>query len=88
MVKNKMVDAKNKETKKRKTGLMDKAIELSKENKANKGLLKHITEKNGAKGMMKVIVEKNGIFTIQSGIETSDIKQNPKLKALVDSILK
>ena len=38
--------------------------------------------------MNKVIVEKNGVFVIQSGIETSEIKQDPALKALVDSVLK
>ena len=70
-----------------KKGLMGKAMELA-EPKKGTGLLKHITETNGAKNMNKVIVEKNGVFVIQSGIETSEIKQDPALKALVDSVLK
>lgn len=77
------------EKKTQKKGLMGKAIEISSENnKTGKGLLKHITEKNGAKSMTKVIVEKNGVFMIQPGIETSEIKQDPDLKALIDSVLK
>ena len=70
-----------------KKGLMGKAMELT-EPKKGTGLLEHITETNGAKNMNKVIVEKNGVFVIQSGIETSEIKQDPALKALVDSVLK
>ena len=86
MVKNNMAQMKNDE--KIKSGLMGKAIEIAEEKKAGKGLLKYITEKNGAKSMTKVIIEKNGVFTIQSGIETSGIQQDPTLKALVDAVLK
>lgn len=88
MVKTDMAEVKNNGMEKSKSGLMGKALEISSEKKEGKGLLKHITEKSGAKGMTKVIVEKNGVFTIQSGIETSEIKQDPALKALVDSVLK
>ncbi|MBQ0039192.1 MAG: hypothetical protein KBS64_02035 [Treponema sp.] len=79
--------AENIEKKTSKKGLMGKAIQITSEKKGT-GLLKHITENNGAKSMTKVIVEKNGVFTIQQGFETSEIKQDPTLKALVDSVLK
>ncbi|WP_407399792.1 hypothetical protein [Treponema sp.] len=85
-----MAEIKKTENVKNKSGLMGKAMEISEENKGKtgKGLLKHITEKNGARTMTKVIVEKNGVFVIQPGIETSEIKQDPALKALIDSVLK
>lgn len=88
MVKTDMAEIKKNESQKSKTGLMGKALEIASEKKGGKGLLKHIAEKSGTKTMAKVIVEKNGVFTIQSGIETSEIKQDPELKALVDSVLK
>lgn len=88
MVKTDMAEVKKTESQKSKTGLMGKALEIASEKKEGKGLLKHITEKSGTRTMTKVIVEKNGVFTIQAGIETSEIKQDPDLKALVDSVLK
>ena len=36
----------------------------------------------------KAIIVKNGIFTISQDLETSSVKQDPALKALVDSILR
>ena len=36
----------------------------------------------------KAIIVKNGIFMISKDLETSSVKQDPALKALVDSILK
>ena len=41
-----------------------------------------------AKNMTKAIVEQNGIFTIKENLETSSVKQDPGLKALVESVLK
>ena len=40
------------------------------------------------KNMTKAIVEQNGIFTIKENLETSSVKQDPGLKALVESVLK
>lgn len=34
------------------------------------------------------IVEQNGVFTIQSGLETSSIKQDPSFRKLVESVLR
>jgi len=36
----------------------------------------------------KAIIVKNGIFTISQDLETGSVKQDPTLKALVDSILR
>lgn len=82
--KNKNVELKKTQGK----GLMGKAIEATTRQKGS-GLLKYITEKNiEVKKMTKVIVEKNGVFVIQPNLETSEIVQDPELKALVDAVLK
>ena len=36
----------------------------------------------------KVIILENGVFMIKDDLETSAIKQDPKLKELVDSVLR
>ena len=71
-------------------GLMKKALEMSKQNKpCASGLLSKITKSSlRAKNMTKAIVEQNGIFTIKENLETSSVKQDPGLKALVESVLK
>lgn len=71
-------------------GLMKKALEIKKTNKAyTSGLLSKITKSSlRTKNMTKAIVEQNGIFTIKENLETSSVKQDPGLKALVDSVLK
>ena len=71
-------------------GLMKKALEMSKQNKpCASGLLSKITKSSlRTKNMTKAIVEQNGIFTIKENLETSSVKQDPGLKALVDSVLK
>lgn len=48
-------------------------------------------QKQGSSSMNQsanVITEKNGIFTISQSVETGSVVQDPKLKALVDSVLK
>ncbi|WP_296090223.1 hypothetical protein [uncultured Treponema sp.] len=71
-------------------GLMKKALEIKKTNKTcTSGLLSKITKSSlRTKNMTKAIVEQNGIFTIKENLETSSVKQDPGLKALVDSVLK
>ncbi|HAZ96144.1 MULTISPECIES: hypothetical protein [unclassified Treponema] len=71
-------------------GLMKKALEITKTNKTcTSGLLSKITKSSlRTKNMTKAIVEQNGIFTIKENLETSSVKQDPGLKALVDSVLK
>ena len=71
-------------------GLMKKALEMKMTNKTcGSGLLSKITKSSlRTKNMTKAIVEQNGIFTIKENLETSSIKQDPDLKALVDSVLK
>ncbi|WP_295798796.1 hypothetical protein [uncultured Treponema sp.] len=71
-------------------GLMKKALEMSRQNKpCASGLLSKITKSSlRTKNMTKAIVEQNGIFTIKENLETSSVKQDPDLKALVDSVLK
>ena len=71
-------------------GLMKKALEITKQNNAcASGLLSNITKSSlRAKNMTKAIVEQNGIFTIKENLETSSVKQDPGLKALVESVLK
>ncbi len=69
---------------------MKKALEMSRQNKpCASGLLSKITKSSlRTKNMTKAIVEQNGIFTIKENLETSSVKQDPDLKALVDSVLK
>ena len=71
-------------------GLMKKALEMTKQNKpCASGLLSKITKSSlRTKNMTKAIVEQNGIFTIKENLETSSVKQDPGLKAIVDSVLK
>lgn len=71
-------------------GLMKKALELSsRADSCGSGLLSKITKSSlRTKDMTKAIVERNGIFTIKENLETSSVKQDPGLKALVDSVLK
>ena len=71
-------------------GLMKKALEMTKQNNAcSSGLLSKITKSSlRTKNMTKAIVEQNGIFSIKQNLETSSVKQDPGLKALVDSVLK
>lgn len=57
-------------------GLMGKALKFQKQ-----GSLSMNQSSN-------VITEKNGIFTINQSVETDSVVQDPKLKALVDSVLK
>ena len=68
---------------------MKKALEITKQNNAcASGLLSKITKSSlRAKNMTKAI-EQNGIFTIKENLETSSVKQDPGLKALVESVLK
>lgn len=40
-----------------------------------------------AKTEKRVIILENGVFMIKEDLETSAVKQDPKLKALVDSVL-
>lgn len=69
---------------------MKKALEMSKQKNARtSGLLSKITKSSlRTKNMTKAIVEQNGIFTIKENLETSSVKQDPGLKALVESVLK
>lgn len=69
---------------------MKKALELSsRADSCGSGLLSKITKSSlRTKDMTKAIVERNGIFTIKENLETSSVKQDPSLKALVDSVLK
>ena len=69
---------------------MKKAHEMTKQNYAScSGLHSKITKSSlRTKNMTKAIVEQNGIFTIKENLETSSVKQDPGLKALVDSVLK
>ena len=71
-------------------GLTKKALEITKQNNVcASGLLSKITKSSlRAKNMTKAIVEQNGIFTIKENLETSSVKQDPGLKALVESVLK
>ncbi|MDO5773534.1 MAG: hypothetical protein Q4P16_04405 [Spirochaetales bacterium] len=71
-------------------GLMKKALEMTNKNNAcTSGLLSKITKSSlRTKNMTKAIVEQNGIFTIKENLETSSVKQDPDLKALVESVLK
>ncbi|MBP5752852.1 MAG: hypothetical protein J6W60_08350 [Treponema sp.] len=45
------------------------------------------TQTQEAKIEKKVIILENGVFMIKNDLETSTVKQDPKLKALVDSVL-
>ncbi|MCR5081543.1 MAG: hypothetical protein K6B17_09380 [Treponema sp.] len=57
-------------------GLMGKALRFQKQGSTS------------MKQTANVITEKNGIFTISQSVETESVVQDPKLKALVDSVLK
>lgn len=58
-------------------GLMGKALKFQKQGNASMN-----------QSSANVITEKNGIFTISQSVETESVVQDPKLKALVDSVLK
>ena len=62
-------------------GLMQKALNALSENKAPAPQIPEV------KVEKKVIILENGVFMIKDDLETSDVKQDPKLKALVDSVL-
>ncbi len=72
-----------------KNGLMEKALKISESKNKDVGLLnKTKIYKSRAKGTTKAIIETNGIFSIKKDLETSSVKQDPRLKELVDSVLR
>ncbi|MBP5751416.1 MAG: hypothetical protein J6W60_00970 [Treponema sp.] len=61
-------------------GLMQRALYALDENKTN------TPQEN--KVEKRAIILENGVFMIKEDLETSTVKQDPKLKALVDSVLR
>ncbi|MBP5443334.1 MAG: hypothetical protein IKI90_02220 [Treponema sp.] len=62
-------------------GLMQRALFALDENKGNS------TQTQEIKPEKKAIILEDGVFMIKEDLETSSVKQDPKLKALVDSVL-
>ena len=60
---------------------MQRALFALDENKGNS------TQTQEIKPEKKAIILEDGVFMIKEDLETSSVKQDPKLKALVDSVL-
>ena len=69
------------ENKSPRRGLMQLALNALDENKPQ------TPQAQEAKTEKRVIILENGVFMIKENLETSAVKQDPKLKALVDSVL-
>lgn len=68
-----------------KKGLLNKAIEVRQRRKT--GLLAKAAALRAQSVPQDTIIGRDGVFLIRDDLETSSVKQDPALKALIDSVL-
>lgn len=76
---------KQNETTNNNKGFMKKALDYQQTKRG--GLLSKAAALQLQEAPKDTIIDHNGVFLIKEGLETSSVKQDPALKALIDSVL-